>query len=64
MANTPHSSGHHDHEHHGDHDHHAHDPHDWASADYVSNWAVDQDQKELERLITFHRQVTNPAQDN
>ena len=53
MANTPHSSGHHDHEHHGDHEHHVHDPHDWASADYVSNWAKEQDQKEAERQEAF-----------
>jgi ubiquinone/menaquinone biosynthesis C-methylase UbiE len=53
MANTPHSSGHHDHEHHGDHEHHAHDPHNWASADYVSNWAKEQDQKEAERQDAF-----------
>ena len=53
MANTPHSSGHHDHEHHGDHHHHAHDPHDWASAAYVSNWAKGQDQNEAERQEAF-----------
>lgn len=53
MANTPHSSGHHDHEHHGDHHHHAHDPHDWASADYVFNWAKEQDRMEGEREEAF-----------
>jgi len=33
--------------------HHDHNPHDWDSADYVSNWAQDQDQKEASRQKAF-----------
>ena len=47
MAHSSHSSGHR--EQHGDHDHHHHDPHNWASPDYVANWAKGQDQKEANR---------------
>jgi ubiquinone/menaquinone biosynthesis C-methylase UbiE len=43
MANSSHSSGHHD-----------HDPHNWASADYVANWAKGQDPKEANRQHAFN----------
>lgn len=33
--------------------HHDHDPHDWDSAEYVSNWAKDQDRKEADRQKPF-----------
>jgi SAM-dependent methyltransferase len=33
--------------------HHDHNPHDWNSADYISNWAQDQDQKEANRQKAF-----------
>ncbi len=42
MATSSHSSHHHD-----------HDPHNWASADYVANWAKGQDQKEANRQTAF-----------
>jgi hypothetical protein len=39
MANSPHVTRHHDHP--GDHDHYDPDRHNWASPDYVANWAKD-----------------------
>lgn len=51
MANSSHFWEHHDHEHHGDQHHH--DPHDWASPDYVANWAKGQDPKEAHREHAF-----------
>jgi SAM-dependent methyltransferase len=53
MANSSHSWEHHDHEHHGEHEPHHHDPHDWASPDYVANWAKGQDPKEAHREHAF-----------
>jgi SAM-dependent methyltransferase len=52
MSKPSHPS-HHDNEHAHQHSHHDH-PHDWSSSEYVANWAVDQDQKEAERLEQFH----------
>jgi SAM-dependent methyltransferase len=43
MAGTTHHSSH----------HHHHDPHNWASADYVANWAKGQDPKEANRQQAF-----------
>jgi len=43
MANSSHSSGYHD-----------HDPHNWASPDYVANWAKGQDEKETNRQKAFN----------
>lgn len=51
MTNSSHLSGHHDD--HGEHDHHDHDPHNWASPDYVANWAKGQDPKESNRQEAF-----------
>jgi ubiquinone/menaquinone biosynthesis C-methylase UbiE len=42
MTTSSHSSHHHDHE-----------PHNWASADYVANWAKGQDPKEVNRRNAF-----------
>jgi tRNA (cmo5U34)-methyltransferase len=42
MANAPHSSH-----------HHRHDHHDWDSPKYVSGWAAGQDQKEKDRQEPF-----------
>lgn len=60
MAESPHSSRRHDHgplgehAHEGEHHHqHSHDHHDWASPEYVSNWAAGQDQKETQRQEAF-----------
>ena len=33
--------------------HHDHNPHDWASSDYVANWATGQDRKESHRRQAF-----------
>lgn len=54
MANSSHSSGHHEHEHHGDQEHPDHGPHNWASPDYVANWAKGQDPKEVNRQHAFN----------
>ena len=43
MADAPHSSH-----------HHPHDHHDWDSPKYVSNWAAGQDKKETARQEPFH----------
>jgi ubiquinone/menaquinone biosynthesis C-methylase UbiE len=60
MTTSPHSLGRHDHGHFGEHAHdgerdhqHGHDHHDWASPEYVSNWAASQDQKEAQRQEAF-----------
>ena len=53
MANSPYSPGHRDHEQPSAHEHHDHDPHNWASPDYVANWAKGQDQKEANRQKAF-----------
>ena len=53
MANSSHSPRHHEHPHDGDHARHDHNPHNWASADYVANWARGQDQKEARRQKAF-----------
>jgi ubiquinone/menaquinone biosynthesis C-methylase UbiE len=60
MAELPHSSRRHDHgqlgehAHDGEHHHqHRHDHHDWASLEYVSNWAANQDKKEALRQAAF-----------
>ena len=49
MSKTPRSSQRHDDEHHGE----GHDHHDWASPEYVVNWAKGQDRKETSRAEAF-----------
>jgi SAM-dependent methyltransferase len=51
-TSKPSHPSHHDNEHAHQHSHHDHS-HDWSSSEYVANWAVDQDQKEAERLEQF-----------
>jgi tRNA (cmo5U34)-methyltransferase len=57
MSKPSHPSEHHNHEHRHDdqhhHDHHDHNPHNWHSSEYVSNWAAEQDPKEVDREEQF-----------